>query len=137
MGVKWGRSGGFSDTAGPSPSLWLLGWYPPPFSPFPRCCHFPWQPQTAFYPLLQHSSCDFACQHVDFLCSARLEGLPGVFHDPWALRGTSVLHAGVPTPGMGGALSPREGAEGTLSGLLPLRCSAQRMKWPDFLGRGL
>lgn len=132
---KWSCSGGSQTLLGPcrvygcwagTSTLLTV----PTMLPFPL-----WQPQTAFYPLLQHSSCDLPAQHVDFLCSARLEGLPGVFHDLLGFEGYLVLHAGVPTPGMEGHCPP-EGAEGTLSGLLPLRCSAQRMKWPGFQGRG-
>lgn len=48
---------------------------------------------------------------VDILCSAWLEGLPGVFYNSWAFRSISVLHAGTSVPVMGGALSHRQGVE--------------------------
>lgn len=138
MGVKWGCSGGFSGTTGPLAESMAIGLVPSTLLTVPTMLPFPLATPNSILPTTTALQlCDFARQHVDFLCSARLEGLPGVFHDPWALRGTSVLYADGPTPGMGGALSPREGAEGTLSGLLPLRSSGLRMKWPDFLGRGL
>ena len=85
----------------------------PPHTVPTQCPPFPWQSQTAFHPPLWHSgSVALPPSQLDILCSAWLEGLPGVFHNPWALRGISVLHAGDSVPVMGGALSHRKGVEG-------------------------
>lgn len=79
MGVKWGCSGGSqvlaeSMAVGLVPSALFTG---PTMLPFPLT-----NPKQHLPTATAVQLCDFARQHVDFLCSARLEGLPGIFHDP-------------------------------------------------------